>query len=223
MNTLEWSLVAVLIIVPALLAFMIPTFRCMAHEREGIVKVIDESNRQPGQRTTHEEVVHLFQHLCKATVGLQCILDWGTLLGQVRDGSIIEHDYDVDMWFWERDVKTLEEKLRAYFTAETDYEVIKRRTITGMKPVFKVMHKPTSVSADLQVAAIRGDKWVRRHFPRLFQSKMTHKEHRDLPRDWILPLQERELEGHKVLIPAQPEKLLELYYGDTWKTPIRYK
>lgn len=138
--------------------------------------------------------------------GYEVFLNSGTLLGIVREGRLIEHDDDIDLAVvipadseeraasaW----KALRDKLEAKGLLDPD-----GRNQPG---IFKLNPKG-STEIDLFPA------WV--SDGRVFVYPHTYGQ---LSREEVLPAKPCAITGFD--LPAEPEKMLALNYGDGWQTP----
>lgn len=134
----------------------------------------------------------------------------GTLLGLVRDGTLVPHDDDVD----------LAVLLESSDVADVAEEWLGFKALLGerglLDPDFDNLGKHHckvfvhgGVGVDLFPA------WLD-EAGRLFVWPHTHGE---LTRDDLLPLEVREVGGATVALPRRPEPMLELNYGPGWRTP----
>lgn len=142
-------------------------------------------------------------------LGYETFVNSGTLLGLVRDGSVIRDDDDVD----------LAVLLTASSTpgAAEEWNTLRIRLgeVGLLKPGFRIsgMHHCKvfvhgGVAVDLFPAWIVDD--------RVFVWPHTHGE---LPATALLPLGQREVAGSSVAVPRDPEPMLELNYGPGWREP----
>jgi hypothetical protein len=142
-------------------------------------------------------------------LGHATFVNSGTLLGLVRDGTVIRDDDDVDL--------AVLLKSSSGPDAAEEWNALRTRLgeVGLLKPGFDNFGKHHckvfvhgGVAVDLFPAWIADD--------RVFVWPHTHGE---LPATTLLPLEEREVAGVSVALPRVPEPMLELNYGPGWRTP----
>jgi hypothetical protein len=143
-------------------------------------------------------------------LGLRPFIAYGSLLGAVRNGHVIGHDTDVDVAYyssWEHPADLLRESFAIQRRlAELGWRV--RRRSGACLQVRKAIGDGHGPRVDLFTAYhcngwFAVERWVRGR----------------LDRDSVLPLGEIELEGVRFPAPNNPEALLALTYGESWRVP----
>lgn len=142
-------------------------------------------------------------------MGYRCFLNSGTLLGVVRDGKFIDHDDDVD--------------LALILNATTEAEAVEewmalwqRLVDLGLAgaggldtPGIYKLKAQDGCEIDLFPCWIsEGDVYIYPH------------TYADLTVDDVLPLRACDVSGCP--LPADPEKMLAVNYGDGWREPDPY-
>lgn len=138
------------------------------------------------------------QH-CFAAFGLEFFLMSGTLLGAVRDGKLLEHDYDIDIGVDER--VGFKSVLSAMFGSGCfSY-------ISGFQDVFVCFMHVSGVKVDIffHYAALGG---LYRHRSRYVAWDNTR-----------FALSEMNFLGERFLVPQDTERYLTENYGD-WSRPV---
>ncbi|UYM05109.1 hypothetical protein [Solicola gregarius] len=157
----------------------------------------------------------LWSHVCRVLdelrdAGYQAFANSGTLLGLVRDDGIIWHDDDVDLAVLLHADTTkaaahewAELRRKLAETGLLDLELDRRRTIHTKAA------SPDGLMLDLFPAWISdGRLYV---FPCCFG---------EVAADDVIPLAPFAVGGsNRVPVPAHPEALLAVNYGDDWRTP----
>lgn len=142
--------------------------------------------------------------------GLEPFLCYGTLLGAVRDGRLIGHDDDADLGYVSRHphpVDAVRESFRVQRHLERRGHRIRR--YSGL--AFKVeVAESDDLSRGLDV----------------FGGFMTHGRLYlmgavgvDYDPAWVSPRGTAVLEGRRLPVPADPERLLAAMYGASWRVP----
>lgn len=139
-------------------------------------------------------------------IGYEVFLNSGTLLGVVRDKSLIEHDDDIDLAIILKATTAENAALEwnALKTKLADQGLLHR--ITDKNPAIYKLTPANGVNVDLFPAWQSDGKFF--VFPHT---------HGALDITDVLPLRPCAVTGHP--IPAQPEKMLVQNYGADWKTP----
>ena len=136
--------------------------------------------------------------------GKRFFVCYGTLLGLVRDAGFIEHDDDVDVCFL-ADAEGLEAAWKEFRQVVSALQAEGQRISVVNGAQFH-WHRAGSV-LDVFMAWIEGSELYMYNAGGRF------------PRHQIYPLHRKEFEGRKVLVPNNPEALLELIYGPSWSVP----
>lgn len=142
--------------------------------------------------------------------GVPSYLCYGGLLGAVRTGHMIGHDCDIDLSYLSSHTQPADIILESYRLER----LVRRhgwstRRMSGDD--FKVsaaMDDGTSIGMD-----VFGSFFVDGVFHLLPETRGV------LPHRAIVPLSTVELEGRKVAAPADPEALLAVTYGASWRVP----
>lgn len=126
----------------------------------------------------------------------------GTLLGLIRNGKLIEWDNDSDMGCHEKNwTKEAEEELK-----NLGFKMNFRNKIG---PRFSRQGSATDIFLYRNESP---DVWS-------WSAKKGNVEYRfDMP---VFDVIEKEFWGEHFLIPENPEKWLEIKYGQNWRTPVK--
>lgn len=142
--------------------------------------------------------------------GVVAYLNYGALLGAVRDGAMIAHDSDTDVCYLSRQGTPAELIAESYRIER----VLRRRgwrllrMSGGDIKLLLPLSDGRTCHIDVFVAF-----WVDGVFYQLGNRSGT------LPERVILPLGTVELHGHRFPAPADPEAMLAFLYGPGWRTP----
>lgn len=156
-----------------------------------------------GPEITHEQAKEILFRM-KSLLDEQGVRFWliyGTLLGAVREHDFISYDYDVDIQTDEYD------KLLA---------IIPWLDEQGMK---LIRVQPQRVYT-FSLGSVYIDIYIAGKAPFPLNLWCSWLNGNIVPTRLVFPLSKLEFLGEKFAVPAQPEKLMEFFYGKTWRTPI---
>ena len=192
--------------------------RVQVSDDDGVPVVVDKWGQLgrafEGGAATHaeqlaKEVSHLLRDL-NERVGVPAFVAYGTLLGAVRTGHVIGHDFDAD-------VASLSAHSHPADIALESFAIQRRLTELGWES-----HRTRSSMVQVWVT---DDLGIVRHidiFAAYFNDALFNVDRwveGPLRRDQVLPLAEVELEGHRLPAPADPRSVLALTYGPLWEVP----
>lgn len=127
-------------------------------------------------------------------------LDAGTLLGCIRDGKFIEHDYDIDLSTRDRDAF---ERLASKLKKDWRFNVSRVR-----RPDLLIQARHVNGTyVDVFLHVRDGRHWIKR-------SHVYGWRFEDYQ------LETRKFEGIEVNVPVPAERYLEQMYGSDWRIPI---
>ena len=137
--------------------------------------------------------------------GIQFSLVYGSLLGAVRNGTVIPGDGDMDIYIWD------EEKLRAHIVDFHNRGLKLCRCSPGVLYTFMVGPEcRIDVYVYGELKGILSLPWRRSCIGIMGN---------ETPRKFFTGYREIEFLGEKVLCPENPERLLEFWYGPDWRIP----
>jgi len=145
--------------------------------------------------------------------GIRYWLDYGTLLGAVREKDLIDYDTDVDLGMLYSDLgKLLDLKERI----ERDGFVFRKDHSAEFYRI--ALSEKNSLHADIFL-------WKRNPDGILFRENYMKKDDnkgKDFPEGMVLKLEEREIDGRMYPVPSGPEEFCRFRFGDDWRKRIRY-
>lgn len=154
--------------------------------------------------------------------GIRWWIDYGTVLGYVRNGGLIPWDKDTDLGILAEDRQKLLdlrpeiEKLGYFPTYKHPQPTQRFRTGDRMK-VRLSQHNHTNTDIFIWEKRPKGMLDRRNYIGAdLYKGREMH-------RDLILPLQRGIWDGIEVSVPADPEGLCLHRYGTNWREPERTK
>lgn len=137
-------------------------------------------------------------------LGLSWFATSGTLLGLVREGSLLPYDDDVDLVVL-LDAVDEDSAARAWRRCRDDLvDLIRPQQLHRVAKV----DQPGAPTIDLFPGWVAGD--------RVFVWPWSHG---DVPRAAVLPLARLDVGGVAVPMPRDPETLLAVNYGPSWREP----
>ena len=142
--------------------------------------------------------------------GVVAYLNYGALLGAVRDGAMIAHDSDTDLCYVSdhespADIITESYRIERQLAAR-GWRLL--RMSGGDIKLLLPLSDGRNCHIDVFVAF-----WVQGTFYQLGNRSGQ------LPRSAVLPLSSIDLHGHRFPAPADPEAMLAFLYGPQWRVP----
>ncbi|MCU0639393.1 MAG: LicD family protein [Candidatus Krumholzibacteria bacterium] len=145
--------------------------------------------------------------------GIGYWLDYGTLLGAVREKDLIDYDTDVDLGMLYRDRDKL---LGLKERIEKDGFVFRKDHSAEFYRI--ALSEMNSLHADVFL-------WKRNPDGVLYREDYMKKDDgkgKDFHEDLILKLEEREIDGRMYPVPSGPEEFCRFRFGENWRERIRY-
>ena len=146
----------------------------------------------------------------RETCGVEAYLNYGALLGAIRDGAMIAHDSDTDVCYLSKHETPADIILESYQIERTmrDLGWNLLRMSGGDIKLLLPLSDGRNCHIDIFVAF-----YVRGTFYQLGNRSGQ------VPRDVIVPVSQIELHGYSFPAPAKPEKMLAFLYGPSWRVP----
>ncbi|HVX55466.1 class I SAM-dependent methyltransferase [Nocardioides sp.] len=146
----------------------------------------------------------------RETCGVDAYLNYGALLGAIRDGAMIAHDSDTDVCYLSRHTSPADIIMESYRIERTmrDLGWNLLRMSGGDIKLLLPLSDGRTCHIDIFVAF-----YVLGTFYQL-GNRSGH-----LPREAIVPVSQIELHGHTFPAPADPEAMLAFLYGPSWRVP----
>lgn len=177
--------------------------------QHGVIQRL-EAKFDDGERSEVARLLRMMSDLLRDKLNIQAFVTSGTLLGLVREGGFLAHDFDFDM---------------AYISNMADEDAIcdERRSVVDAINASGVFEIRGVFTDKVQVHFKVGEKLAYMDLFVSFQKNGYFNEAplrpNYLPYDQVSPLKTMSLYGHEVFVPRNPEKLLEINYGPSWRTP----
>lgn len=177
--------------------------------QHGIIRRIDRRFDE-AQKIKIASMLRNLSDLLLKEVGVESFVTSGTLLGLVREGKFLAHDFDFDMAYISKyeDKDEIKAERLDVLSAINSSNLFRIEGDFPGKAKVKFSVGDDTVVLDLFVAFRRG----------VFFNEVPLKANTILFED-ISPVRTMSLYGCDVFVPKCPEKLLEINYGSSWRTP----
>lgn len=165
---------------------------------------------------TLKNLYYIIQHVGQIS-NTQPFMLYGTLLGKVRLDNILCHDFDVDYGIMDENFESFSKALHEFLENDTDYEI--RKVDTFGYNFLHIIHKSTSLSADISTFKILPNSKIQRNVPNFYSKHILKECVAKYPVSWILPLRQVIFLGKPTFVPNNPDELLKCYYGNNYIEP----
>jgi hypothetical protein len=138
--------------------------------------------------------------------GVDAFVSSGTLLGFVRQGEFLGHDDDLDICYISKEstpdgIVRERNEIKAFLNG-------KGYRVTDSDVAHLWVHSGDNIMFDLFTGWIENNKCMMNPLPLPGVAASD-----------VLPLKTLESHGYPIMMPANPEALMELNYGKSWKVP----
>lgn len=147
-----------------------------------------------------------------SAAGFEYWMDWGTLLGARREGTMIPHDYDADIGMRESEFQRLraawdqEPRFKGMRLSKENDRLYRIRVNLGWVDVFRYQDDGDGNLRMISMANLH------------HSCRCPHRGH-TIPTSVILPLTTLSFGGVVASAPARVDAYLAHLYGNGWRTP----
>ncbi len=163
----------------------------------------------PVSRKTNEDNLKFISYFLK---DIEWFIFFGTLLGVVRDGRLIEQDDDIDIYVnysYREEVLKRIESSNIQVTDNNKFFIQLNRDVNGERGCID-FYFYTQEKGDFIL-----ERW---NFFGLCDNPHFHLK---LPKLLIYPIRNVNFNGDFINMPNQPEKIVRILYGRKWNTPLK--
>ncbi|MEP2784434.1 MAG: LicD family protein [Pseudoruegeria sp.] len=155
----------------------------------------------------------------KRIAHLDAFVFFGTLLGYTREGNIIAHDDDIDVYI----NKSSRDEVLAAFDDGVFEPKVSPKARSGEAPLivqFSRFQDGVKTFADFYFFDDTHEEYIKEdwNFKGTWRKPETHLH---VPKSLIYPLKSVDMQGIEIKVPAEPDAVCEYLYGPTWKTPVK--
>lgn len=170
----------------------------------GLTQTFDVKSAK--QKNLSYQRLSTFLSLLTNEFGVDAFVSSGTLLGFVRQGEFLGHDDDLDTCYISKEsspASIVQERnaIKAFLNT-------KGYRVTDSNVAHLWVHTGDNIMFDLFTGWIENNRCMMNPLP-LPGVDVTD----------VLPLKTLESHGYQIMMPANPEALMELNYGNSWKVP----
>jgi phosphorylcholine metabolism protein LicD len=155
-------------------------------------------------RTCLEEIVNIG----KGFDFLPCLM-FGSLLGEIREGKFLDNEYDIDLFFIQKDSDNFSKAYNDFYHFSNRIKQREYKIKDCSTSLFLALKKD-DVLIDINLGVFLEDKYV-------INSDIFIDVY---PSRFFRNLKEIKFEGCKVFVPENEEGLIEYYYGMNWRIPM---
>ena len=163
----------------------------------------------------NEENLFFFTNILKK---IEHFIFFGTLLGVVRDKSLIEGDDDIDFYVNIKDKDKLlqiltDENINVDLTLpmnKSGYFIQVYRKINGKTLTIDFYFYETNIEKNYII-----ERW------NLEGGTHIQSKHLKIPENFIYPIKQINFKGKQISIPAKEELICEFIYGKNWKNKMK--
>lgn len=170
-------------------------------------------HKPANQETNRRNLIDVFGHLR----GIECFPFFGTLLGLTRNGDVIPHDDDVDVYVNINDRDRLLKLL-----AESEFRIDLQHEHNSTKWFLQAVREDSDAPSyvdfyfyedDIEVGCVV-ERW---NFSGDWEDGENHLH---VPRNLIYPISEAEFFSVRIPMPANPAGCCQYLYGGEWRRPL---
>lgn len=173
---------------------------------------------QKSKNITVEENENSLLFIIKILKNIEYFIFFGTLLGVVRDNSLIDGDDDVDLYVNIKDKDKLIKILRDH-KIEVNLTLPMNKSGYFIQVFRKINGKTLTIDFYLYETELEKNYIIERWN----LEGGTHEESKYLriPKIFIYPIKETTFRGEKIPVPAEGELICEFIYGKNWRTKLK--
>ena len=173
---------------------------------------------QKSKNITVEENENNLLFIIKILKDIEYFIFFGTLLGVVRDNSLIDGDDDVDLYVNIKDKDKLIKILRDH-NIEVNLTLPMNKSGYFIQVFRKINGKTLTIDFYLYETELEKNYIIERW--NLEGGTHIESKYLRIPKRFIYPIKETIFRKEKIPVPAQGELICEFIYGKNWKTKLK--